>query len=417
MKIGRFSHIRERIMSLVKYAGVSLIAMSASMGHAGGMEATALSAGFMFEDGSYGSASVQSQSPSVQGTIAAAGLAALSPGGTVGASATTGSLIGSVTSTNLKAKMDVLDNMSVGIAYYRQAGIKLDYQNNWATALTAPALPKVDLDVTSLVVLVKYDVNENFSALGGLKNGTASDATVSIPIKTALSATATGKSALSYIAGAAYEIPEIALRVELMYETSAAYSLPTAFAVSPVIPGLSAGLGTAQTGTIDASTPDYINLYVQSGIAEDTLAYASARQANWKTNQVSYTHPLGNSQTLGGALDNSELGTAYTLSDFADTTSYEIGLGRKFGTTWSSSIAYNWEGGSGPSSTSLFTLTDGRQGISVGAKYNFSENTAISFGGNYTQFGDVTHVAAPLGGTVFSGNTATTLGLNFSTSF
>ena len=42
-------------MSLVKYAGVSLIAMSASMGHAGGMEATALSAGFMFEDGSYGS--------------------------------------------------------------------------------------------------------------------------------------------------------------------------------------------------------------------------------------------------------------------------------------------------------------------------------------------------------------------------
>ena len=56
-------------MSLVKYAGVSLIAMSASMGHAGGMEATALSAGFMFEDGSYGSVSVQSQSPSVKATM------------------------------------------------------------------------------------------------------------------------------------------------------------------------------------------------------------------------------------------------------------------------------------------------------------------------------------------------------------
>ena len=54
-------------MSLVKYAGVSLIAMSASMGHAGGMEDTALSAGFMFEDGSYGSVSVKSQSPSVKG--------------------------------------------------------------------------------------------------------------------------------------------------------------------------------------------------------------------------------------------------------------------------------------------------------------------------------------------------------------
>ena len=53
-------------MSLVKYAGVSLIAMSASMGNAGGMEATALSAGFMFEDGGFGSVSIQSQSPSVK---------------------------------------------------------------------------------------------------------------------------------------------------------------------------------------------------------------------------------------------------------------------------------------------------------------------------------------------------------------
>ncbi|MDC0633570.1 hypothetical protein OAP28_00470 [Planktomarina sp.] len=404
-------------MSLVKYAGVSLIAMSASMGHAGGMEATALSAGFMFEDGSYGSASVQSQSPSVQGTIKWTGAGSLSPaaaGGVVGESATSGSLVGSVTSTNLKAKMDVLDNMSVGIAYYRQAGIKLDYQTNWASAATKGALPKVDLDVTALAALVKYDFNDNISTLAGIKYGTASNATVSIPIGVGVNATATGESALSYIAGAAYEIPEIALRAELMYETSAAYSLTTAFAAVTGIAALGVPTHGVQTGTIDASTPDYINLYVQSGIAEDTLAYVSARQANWKTNQVSYTNPESKTNAAAAA------GTVRTLSDFADTTSYEIGVGRKFGDTWSSSIAYNWEGGSGPDSTSLFTLTDGRQGLSVGVKYSLNENTAISFGGNYTQFGNVTHgnsALVPLGGTEFSGNTATTLGLNFSTSF
>jgi len=177
-------------MSLAKYAGVSLIAMSASMGHAGGMEATALSAGFMFEDGSYGSVSVQSQSPSVKAKTAA------------GVSVTSGSLIGSVSSTNLKAKMDVLDNMSVGITYYRQAGIKLDYTANWTTAsgLTAgqiATMPKVDLDVTALALIAKYDVNENISVLGGLKNGTASDATASI-LASGVSATATGASSLSY---------------------------------------------------------------------------------------------------------------------------------------------------------------------------------------------------------------------------
>ena len=144
-------------MSLVKYAGVSLIAMSASMANAGGMEATALSAGFMFEEGRYGSVSVQSQSPSVKAKTAG------------GVSVTSGSLIGSVSSTNLKAKMDVLDNMSVGISYYRQAGIKLDYPANWTTAsgLTAgqiATMPKVDLDVMALALIAKYDVNENVSA-------------------------------------------------------------------------------------------------------------------------------------------------------------------------------------------------------------------------------------------------------------
>ena len=388
-------------MGLAKYAGVSLIAISATMGHAGGIEDTALSAGFMFEDGSYGSVSVKSQSPSVQGTVKYIGVGSLSPGKAVGDPATKGSLIGSVTSTNLKAKMDVLDNMSVGITYYRQAGIKLDYQSNWDSA-TAAVLPKVDLDVTALAALVKYDFNDNISALAGIKNGTASNATVSIPASS-ITATATGKSALSYIIGGAYEIPEIALRAELMYETSAAYSLPTVFGdyllATPAFPGDAAG-------KIHASTPDYINIYVQSGIAEDTLAYASARQANWKTNQISIQH-IGTAALPGGTAD---------LSEFDNTTSYEIGVGRKFGDTWSSSIAYNWEGGSGPSSSSFFTLTDGRQGITVGAKYNFSENTAVSFGGNYTQFGDTAHDALR-GATAFTGNTATTLGLNISHSF
>jgi len=392
-------------MSLAKYAGVSLIAMSASMGHAGGMEDTALSAGFMFEEGSYGNASIKSQSPSVKAKSAA------------GASITSGSLLGSVSSINLKAKMDVLDNMSVGISYYRQAGIKLDYTANWTTAsgLTAGQIgimPKVDLDVTALALIAKYDVNENISVLGGLKNGTASDVTASI-LGSGVSATATGASSLSYIAGAAYEIPEIAFRAELIYETKADYALTTEFAAVAI--GGPAD-HTGATGKIHASTPDYINLYVQSGIAEDTLAYASMRQAGWKKSQVSVQASTNN------ALFTSN--TKADLSDFADTTSYEIGLGRKFGTTWSSSIAYNWEGGSGPESKSFFTLTDGRQGISVGVKYNFNENTAISFGGNYTAFGKVTQAAVIAGnsrnaiaGTVFSGNTATTLGANISHSF
>ena len=366
-------------MSLAKYAGVSLIAMSASMGHAGGMEATALSAGFMFEDGSYGSVSVQSQTPSVKATVG-------------GASATSGSVVESVTSTNIYAKTDFLNSLSVGIAYYREAGIKLDYQSNWSLggAAAAAALPKVDLDVTTLVALGKYEVNENFSVLAGIKNGTASNATIKIP-SSSVDGAVTGGSATSYIAGLAYEVPAIALRAELMYESEGKFTLDTLFS----------GAISAKT---KASTPTYINFYAQSGIATDTLAFASIRQANWGSNQVSI-NPTG---SYGN------------ISEFDDSTSYRIGLGRKFGDTWSSSISYNWEGGSSATTTSPLTLSNGNQGLSIGGKYAINENTAVTFGGNYTELKAVEGqwAAGTFGANAkFSGNSVMTLGAQISTSF
>ena len=370
-------------MSLVKYAGVSLIAMSASMGHAGGMEDSALSAGFMFENGSYGSVSAKSQTPSLKATVG-------------GVSATSGSVVGSVTSTNIQVKADAFDNLSVGVAFYRQAGIKLDYQANWSLGGNAVAatLPKVDLDVNAIVLLTKYDVNDNFSVLAGLKNGTAKDAVVKIP-SSLVDAAVTGGSALSYVLGAAYEMPEIALRAEVVYETSGEYVLDTTFT----------GIGA---GTVKASTANYMNVYVQSGIAEDTLLFVSARQADWLTNQVSIKHA-----GTGGAYAN--------ISDFSDTTGYRIGLGRKFGDTWSSSLSYNWEGGSGATTGSPLTLSNGNQGVSIGAKYALNDSSAITFGGNYTEFGDIDGTWAagtPLGANAkFSGNSVTTLGAQFSHSF
>ena len=369
-------------MNLVKYAGVSLLAMSASMANAGGMEATALSAGFMFEDGSYGGVSIQSQTPSLKATVG-------------GVSATSRSVVGSVTSTNIQVKADAFDNLAVGLAFYRQAGIKLDYQANWSLGgpAAAAALPKVDLDVSAIVLLTKYDVNDSFSVLAGIKNGMASDATIKIPTST-VDAAVTGGSAMSYVAGVAYEIPDIALRAEVMYETAGEYTLDTNFTVG----------GVVIPAKTKASTPTYLNVYVQSGIATDTLAFASLRQADWASNQVSI-NPTG---------------TYSDISAFSDSTSYRIGLGRKFGDTWSSSISYNWEGGSSATTASPLTLSNGNQGLSIGGKYALNDNTAITFGGNYTEFGDVdgTWAAGTFGANAkFSGNSVTTLGAQVSHSF
>ena len=82
-----------------------------------------------------------------------------------------------------------------------------------------------------------------------------------------------------------------------------------------------AGVGSGNT---TASTPDYMNLYVQSGIAEDTLAFGSIRK-NWSENQIR-VYPQ-----------------ATDTSSFSDSTTYNIGVGRKFSDNFSGSISYSTE--------------------------------------------------------------------------
>ena len=61
------------------------------------------------------------------------------------------------------------------------------------------------------------------------------------------------------------------------------------------------------------------------------------------------------------------------------------------------SISYSQEDGSGPTTDDPFTLSDGSQGITIGARYLIENNLTISAGYNYTTAGDVKviHEAAP----------------------
>ena len=85
-------------------------------------------------------------------------------------------------------------------------------------------------------------------------------------------------------------------------------------------------------------------------------------------------------------------------------------------------MAYNWEKGSGPNSSSSLSVSNGYRGISAGLKYTTGTVT-ISGGVNYTKLGDtiVTQAPAPLPNVVteapFSGNTVTSVGLKIGYSF
>ena len=353
----------------------SLIVGMTSCLFAGGYESNALSTSFMYEDGgefnAYSEVSYGSRSYDIKGTVYAP----------------TGSAVKDQTSTTISVKYDVTDNITVGFTNYNQGSIQLDYSG--AGSLGAAALPVVDLTLDARVLMAKYSISENFGVIAGVKQTVVQDASADI-FQTVDAAVGgpyakseiTGDSEIGYVYGVVYTQDEIALRAELTLETSTDFSLATTNA-TPIV----------GNGTTTGSTPDYMNLYLQSGIAEDTLLYGSVRTANWSENQL-FVYPHGGDAT----------------SSFTDSTTYSLGLGRKFTDNFSGSVSFSGEPKGASASDTPLTITNGYQGITLGGKYTI-DNMSITAGYNYTRVGDVTLTTDGLGVGEFTDNTITGLGV------
>lgn len=338
----------------------------ASPALAGGFESNALSTSFLYEEvgenNGFASVSYGSRSYDITGTVYAP----------------TGSAVKDQNSSNMSFKYEVTDSLAVGFSNYNQGSIQLDYSG--AGSAGAAALPVVDLTIDARVLMAKYSLNDNFNFMAGVKQTVVKDATANIFQSGGLPlSTITGGSEIGYVYGAAYTNDEIAMRVELTVETSTDFSLATA----------NAGAGN---GTTTGSTPDYLNLYVQSGIAKDTLMYGSVRTANWAENQL-YVHPHGGNAT----------------SSFTDSETYSLGLGRKISDEFSASVTLSGEPAGSSFSTTPLTITNGYMGITLGGKYT-NGNISVSGGYNYTQVGDV-QLTSGLGVGQFKDNTITGFGM------
>lgn len=365
------------LMFAIPFAVVSATAS------AGGMEKTAMPTAFIYESGNYAELSFQNSDYDVSS----------SAGGNV-------SVVGDLQMTSFAFKVALTDSFSFGVARYLQSSIDINYPANWVTSQAsmlggsslATDLPSANLKIDATAALMNYHVNENFSVTGGVKISTVQDASLKIPFA-ATNIAVTGDTETSYVYGLAYERPDIALRAELVREESVEFSL-AANGTFGAIPGTPPTVLQA-TGA-QASLPNYTTLNLQSGIAPDTLAFFSARRADWEAHQVILSNALGSS----------------AISSFTDTTTYSVGIGRKITESLSGSISYNWEEGSSPTSTSSLSITDGYRGISAGLKYN-TGNITISGGINYTELGDtiVSQAGTNLSNAPFEDNSVTTVGL------
>ena len=349
---------------------------------------------------------------------------------------------------------------SVGIQQYRYGSIQL--QGGSATPGTGDWVPVADANIDTLALIGKWSATDNIDVLFGLTNNTLQSSSVS---------TIMGKYDISSASqtrpmiGAAYSIPDIALRIEAQFMpktkmttsttfTEAAPSIPAValanmpaisygdivaastvnpaiqtlaqsygaalasgdpaviggFLATPIGGGATAGQAlTATSGAVtsasdvdtDVVLPETIRLNFQTGIAKDTLLFGSIEHAKWGDAQIDVA--TGSDATA-------------IATEFDNTTSYSIGIGRKLNEQWSISATYSKEPGTSSTSESLFTVSNGSDGVTLGARYT-QGNMVVSGGVNYTRVGDVTVESDGTTLATYKGNTVTGIGVKVGFTF
>ncbi|OYU19365.1 MAG: hypothetical protein CFE34_05825 [Rhodobacteraceae bacterium PARR1] len=381
----------------------SALAVCATMANAGGIDRSRLPYAAMFEEGTYAELGFSTVNPGVTGAY-------VGPIAFFGAS--TGNMAESYTTLSLSFKTDLNDKLSVGVFVNQPYGADAKYTAGFYNGLEA------HWSSNQIAALVKYDVAQGFSVYGGAKNvtskaeiaipdrmirasmatagGTAAALAAGAPAGTlAYNATTESDSQTALIVGAAYEKPEIALRVALTYEQGFTHS----FASRETLPAFAATpLGGLRNGTTNIEMPRSIALDFQSGVAKDTLVFGMIKYTNWSVWEV--RPPLYNAAFNDDVtgIDN-------------DVMTYQLGVGRRLNDNLSVFGRVTYEESKGGVASRL-SPTDGSTSFGVGATYR-KDNIKITGGIEYAKLGDATDAS----GTKFSGNDALGLGVQIGYSF
>ncbi|ENW24846.1 hypothetical protein F925_01501 [Acinetobacter lwoffii NCTC 5866 = CIP 64.10 = NIPH 512] len=302
-------------------------------------------------------------------------------------------------------KIQATDKISLGLLYDQPFGANSQYapeSNAFATVNTNTGVlegTSVEVKTNSITALIGYQPNENWNVYAG-------PVYQSVKAKVSLRGTAyrgpqvlggydidlKESEAYGWLAGFAYSIPEIALKAAVTYRSEIKHELDTTETFSfgtdgaLYIPGLTGTLlGKPVIPTYhkaEITTPQSVNIDLQSGIAKNTLAFANIRWVHWDQFAVK---PAYLSQ-LTGALT----GKQQNLVDYSDDQwSANVGLGRKFNNKWSGSASVGYDSGAGNPVTTLGP-TEGYWNVGLGGQYSPTENYFIQAGVKYFWLGDAT---------------------------
>ena len=332
------------------------VTVMATGAFAGGIDRSGQPVTLIFRDGNYAEAGFGYWMPDIRGTDQFG--------------SKSGNVAGDISDLSFGIKKDFGPRWSAALIVDQPWGVNIGYPAG-PFAYAGTSAEAWSMELTGLV---RYKLDARFSLHGGVR---ATD----LSGQAGLGGLAFGPLAgydwkghhdwgFGYVAGAAYEIPEIALRVALTYSSETRHDLDG----TETFPG-----GLTMRSETEVVMPQSVNLDFQTGVAPDTLVYGAVRWVNWAGWTVA---PPG----LAAAT------TGLPLASFAnDAWTYRLGIGRQLTERVSAAFEVSHETAKNDDKSALDPY-DGYTALALGGTYAMPSGVELTGGVSYAFLGDAPDV-------------------------
>ncbi len=348
---GKFS-----MRNILCLATTALLASTALV-QAGGVERASFDPGFLFEKGNYVELSYGYVKPRVSGSFTS-----------LGGTAQSGNMAKSYSLVAGAMKQDFGDSFSLGLVVDQPVGANVSYPVGTGYPFAGSSATITGTQVSAIGL---YRVTPAISVYGGLRAEKASGEVMVTAGITPYVLNKTSSTAYGYLVGAAYEKPEIAMRVALSYVSAIDHD----FSGTDTYTFLNGGPANFTT-----TIPQSWQLDFQTGIAADTLLFGSVQWRDWSEFDIITRR----APDPFAADPRTELS-----SNTKDSMAYTLGLGRKFNDTLSGAVSVGYEPDGGGLSGNL-APTGGYTSLTLAAVYTAPNGTKVTVGGTYGEIGDAT---------------------------
>ncbi|WP_156189340.1 outer membrane protein transport protein [Acinetobacter indicus] len=254
----------------------------------------------------------------------------------------------------------------------------------------------VEVDTQNLSFVMGYQPTENWNIYGGAVyqtiKGNVSLRGQAYSLYNGYDASIPEDSAVGWLAGIAYQIPEIALKASLTYRSEIDHNvninenIPTLPALALLDGGAEAAAAiAAASGETKITTPQSVNLDFQTGIMANTVAFANVRWVDWSNFSIRpYKFGLI-SEAVGPIVERPN---GFNLVEYEDDQiSATVGVGRKLNDQWAGNVSVGWDSGAG-NPVSTLGPTEGYWNVGLGVQYSPAPNYFIAGGVKYFMLGD-----------------------------